>query len=685
MIEKNKVKKLCFSLAVVLCVTSFTGCGKKKDGVADNGNKGAAAGAAKIDKEHIYKQEDLEGILEDGEVVTAMDYVGGKIRAVAQTGNEKSRCISFNTDGSDVQSFDIDGGKECSVWNGTFDNDGNVYMIVNEVISAGTEEETEESDERNHYLVKADATGKELYRIDLSEEFKEEAGSDFGLIWTEKFGLVLFTPKGIQTYDEKNGFGMIKISQDYMQVNYVSKVSDNLVLVNYYDENTCGDTAETVDLDTKKVNKNFEGLATDQQQYGFFAGCGNLYVADGNGAYKYDLNTSKLDEQINFEDSNIDSFSFSSDPKIVALSDTEIIANIKEYNSGTQGFARITKVNPEDITDKTIITISLGLTPFMGDVENEIRKFNRANDKYMVKIIDYNELYPDDPNKQFNLDVLSGKGPDIMVVSDEVIRSYADKGIFLDLTAAFDKGGPLGDIELLPNIREMMKVDGKTYTFMTSFFVDTCLVRSEFAEGRTSLTFKECDDLIQSKGTDYNIAFGGYMTGSQFLCKYWQYYGDKFVDWKNKKCNFKDPEFTELLNFAAKFPNEEKDTEIGDFMNSDQNYLENKALFYTDSIGAFGMDQYIKLKQIIFRDGFDFVGYPSNSGENIAAISADTFAVNSKTSHADVIYDLIREMLLAKRGHLSQFSTVKPLFEEQLQEATKERKNAYVYDVSQNK
>ena len=89
---------------------------------------------------------------------------------------------------------------------------------------------------------------------------------------------------------------------------------------------------------------------------------------------------------------------------------------------------------------------------------------------------------------------------------------------------------------------------------------------------------------------------------------------------------------------------------------------------------------------MVFHDDIEFVGLPNNSGDNIAVIRGDAFAVNSSTSHRDEIYDLIRNMLLSQRGDFDKFSTVKPIFEEQLQEALKERSDddrmAYAYDQS---
>ena len=64
--RKKEILKRALSgmLAFTFCITTFSGCGQKDD-MDKTGGKEALAQAEKIDKEHIFKQEDIKGILED--------------------------------------------------------------------------------------------------------------------------------------------------------------------------------------------------------------------------------------------------------------------------------------------------------------------------------------------------------------------------------------------------------------------------------------------------------------------------------------------------------------------------------------------------------------------------------------------------------------------------------------------
>lgn len=724
-------------LIFAICITSLAGCGKKKSG-------NSLEEAKQIDKNCIFKQEDFEGILEPGEKADIIEIVGDKVKVITRSEKGKNRCISFNKDGSDVQSIDINTREDVYISSCAFDNDGNIYVNTIEGIvddrfadmggaedaeseadatssdasaseqpdagedaskeaskdaSASESSAAEEAkdgdlgenvaDDGKSYLVKLDPTGKEIYKYELSKDFEGEDFDVSEIFWSAKYGLVCSTAKGIQAYDEQKGFEMLidkKKIGDSIYIYNFAKLSDDKAVVTYYDEaNYAGETNAIIDLEKKEVGKKLEGLS-ENAQYSFFAGTdGTLYAATDVGIFKYDLQASKLEKLLDYRDSNIGSGGWMSWIAAVAISDKEFIASIPIDTDNNMALVRLTKVNPEDIADKTIITMSTLWTD--ETIGSEIMKFNRNNDKYTIKIIDYNELYPDDweeAEKQFNLDITSGKAADIINISgnESYLKKYVDKGIVLDLTSAFENGGPLADIEFLPNIDDMMKIDGKYYSFIPSFTVETYVVRSKFANGKSSLTYKDCDELIKSKGTDYDTAFGSFNQKSNMASYYWEYYGDKFIDWENKKCDFNNPEFIDLMNFINNFPDERKDFDSNDYIDPDTYYADDRGLFYNGYF--YNMDEYARLKQVLFKDEIEFVGVPNNFGENLSSINAKTFVVNSKTSHQDIIFDFIRNLLEADRGAWGGFSSIKSKFDSELQEATKEKSDddydAYVYD-----
>ena len=451
---------------------------------------------------------------------------------------------------------------------------------------------------------------------------------------------------------------------------FIMLSGDRLLMI--YHEGT-DESNVIIDLEKKTADKALSGIS-DTLRYSFFTDkAGNLFALWTDGVYKYDPDSGEKNKLLDFRASNIDSateYVGGNKWQAVALSDTDFIIDLPVGSGDDTSLLRFTKENPDEVSDKT--TITLGTMWLEPDVQSEVMKFNRSNDKYEIEVIDYSKLYSDDEQeearKQLDMDIISGKAPDIINV-DGNVKKYVDKGIFLDLTPEFDKGGALEGIELLPNIAEMMKYDGKMYTFMPSFKVATCAVRAKFAKGKGSLTYKELDDLIKSNGTDYEKAFGSNHDKS-YGNLLMPHYADKCIDWNEKKCDFKNPEFIEFLNFINKFP--DKASGHSNLAEIDKSYAEDKGIYYRDLFS--NLNEYARLKQLVFNDDIELVGYPNNSRENIASIYGELYAVNSNTAHKDIALEFVKELILSdKDDSYSGFSTVKQKFEEELQEATKEK------------
>ncbi|SCX89783.1 ABC-type glycerol-3-phosphate transport system, substrate-binding protein [Butyrivibrio hungatei] len=655
--RNRELKRIaCCIIVFALGVTSFLGCGNKNSSsVGDS----AVSKSGEVDKEHVFKQKDLEGIIADGEDIVSADYVNGKIMLAANSKDGKGRCISFNPDGTQLQAFDTG----CDITACAFDGEGNAYLQCLD----------KSSGEDKVFLGKFDPTGKELFKADVSEEFSGNSEIS-GLAWSEKYGLISCTPNGVQTYDEKNGFGMLvdkKAIDDYAIIySFIMLANDRILMI--YHVGT-SESNVIIDLEKKSADESLNGIS-DTEEYSFFTDAdGNLFAVWSDGVYKYDPGSGEMAKLLDFRASNIDSatkYVGGIKRQAVALNDTDFVIDLPVGSGDDSSLLRFTKENPADISEKTAIT--LGTMFLEPNVQSEIMKFNRSNDKYEIKVIDYSELYPGDgleeAKKQLDMDIISGKAPDIINI-DGNVKKYVDKGIFLDLTPEFDKGGALEGIELLPNIAEMMKYDGKMYTFMPSFKVATCAVRAKFAKGKGSLTYKELDDLIKSNGTDYEKAFGSNHDKS-YGNLLMPHYADKCIDWNEKKCDFKNPEFIEFLNFINKFP--DKVSGHSNLAEIDKSYAEDKGIYYRELFS--NLNEYARLKQLVFNDDIELVGYPNNSRENIASIYGELYAVNSNTAHKDIVLEFVKNLILSEKDDsYSGFSTVKQKFEEELQEATKEK------------
>ncbi|MBO4456103.1 MAG: extracellular solute-binding protein [Butyrivibrio sp.] len=608
-------KTICSILTFTLLATAITGCGKSKDTskkIDDPLNPDVStmlSNSKTMSKDYIFKQTDYEGILKKGDYVQSLEYIGGKARAIVLGKDNIYRCISVNTDGSDAQSFDLPiDGKEISQILCNSDTDGNIYAFYYTDTSC---------------FKKFDNTGNEVLSKTLDFDI-------YDMTWSEKYGLVLNTSRGIETYNDQSGSSVvidIKKIQSTFDSDYfmLHKSSDDQFFIDVTNSDGVPVLA-SVDLDNKSFGKTSKTCS--ERGYSFQSGEGyDLYAGDYDGICGYDYESDKMTKLLDLDDSCIDRYCFLD---WVAISDKELFAVTSDFDSNLF-FSSFTKVDPADVPDRTMLT--LGGACFTVDVTQAANIFNKSNDKYKIKVIDYADSYPDSDIDEilqaFNQDILTGNTPDILCFSNYFapnLESYANKGVLLDLSSSFEKGGALGDVEILPNIYEMMKTGDKVYSVIPSFVYSTLLMKESVAGGKTSLTLQDYEDLKLKETMDANT----------FIDNSIQAAGDKFIDWKNKKCNLNCPEFVEILEFAKRLN--------GDKKPSDKS--ENEGVEVADELpeinsngivcdqDIYGFISFADIEQSEFKDKAAIMGFPNNYGETTTIITPYNQLCVSSTSKA---------------------------------------------------
>ena len=645
-------KTICSILSFTLLATAVTGCGKKdtERKITDPLNPEVStmlSDSQTMPKDYIFKQTDHEGILNKDDYVEYLDYIEGKVRAVTLGKDAKFRYLFVNKDGSDAQSFDLPlDGKEISDIICASDKDGNLYAYYYTNAPC---------------LKKFNNTGNEVLSKTLDFEI-------YDMYCSDKYGLVLNTSRGIETFSDQPDFTvLIKLEDAQKKFDsdafYLYKGSKDQFFIE-------GATSEDVpilakvDLDNKSFGKTSK--VCSERHYSYQSGEGyDLYAKDYNGIYGYDYESDKMTKLLDLDDSCIDRLNFLN---WIAINDKELFAETLDFNSNIH-FSTLTKVDPADVPDKTMLT--LGGAWFTADVTMAANVFNRSSDKYKIKVIDYSDSYPedelDDVLQAFNQDILAGKAPDIFCFSYYFapnIDSYANKGVLMDLSSAFTKGGALGDVEILPNIYEMMKTGDKVYSVYPSFVYNTLLMKESAAGGKTSLSLKEYDELNLKDSMD----------GDKFINTSIQTAGDKFIDWKNKKCNLKCPEFIEILEYAKKLNSGKKKPAASD----DEEIAVVDELPTVNSNGIlcdedlWGFNSFTDIEQNELKDKVAILGFPNNSGETTTMITPfNQLCVSASSKCPEGALEFIKSYCTNPAiNDVSTFPSDKALFESYMKKAT---------------
>ncbi|WP_029232667.1 ABC transporter substrate-binding protein [Butyrivibrio sp. VCB2006] len=685
-------KGICISLATILAI-SAAGCGKKSnDSLIEN--------ATKSSKEYVFATEVLD-IADNVQNINRVSCVGDRVYASTYSSGDHIDVYSFYSDGSDVQNIKLPSKDNDSISYLSFDGEGNIYGInfkyawSNEEIEdpdeeghseesddgemhifteeeAGSEEASSEevsseeesseeiasedasdeiseietdyysSGEDETYLVIYDKEGNLQEKIDLMADFGEDGYVAINSFTVTDDGTALLSlDQGIISYTKENGF---KKLVDQSQVNdyiyyQLYRGFNGQIFVSYYDDN--GNNLCSFDPKTGTIGSKSQAISA----YGdrtFFGGSGyDLYMSDSEGFWGYDAASDSMTKLMDYVDSDIEADGSVS--AVVAISDAEFVACLPDADYNFY-LARLTKVAPEDVKDKKILTLGGYYLDY--EIRKQAFAFNKNNSEYKIKFVDYSSYDTDDNYgagaEKLNMDIVSGNTPDILVISDDLpVDSYINKGLFTDLTNYLANDPDVSESDLLTNVVDAFKTGDKLYQLVPSFYFATMVMKTKLTDGKDILTFKDCEDLMDKMGATKQTAFG-LETRNEFLEQGIRYSGNTYIDWENKTCHFDSESFIHFLEFSKDFVEEFPDNVWEDY--KDTLYRTDDALFSIMSFSEFRDYQY--WKQGMFGTDISFVGYPNDMGINNSIIyPSKRLAISSQSKYKDAAWEYIKAFL----------------------------------------
>ncbi|MBR5896573.1 MAG: extracellular solute-binding protein, partial [Lachnospiraceae bacterium] len=472
---------LCIILVLTM-VLPLTACQKK------------GKQTATIDKNTIYKEEMLDIKLPSNFNVYNCIFKADRIYFYGYEYNPNdwsgtSEWGSVKYDGSDMKINKIE---SMNSWIETFlvSDEGNAYIIYSESI-----EDYSDPDnyiyENSYYLKELDVSGKEVAVVNLKEKygadwirnFKELSDGNFLLITSDKFVILDKNLKEVKSKAYDSFDGTLYTLKD-----------GSLALLNWeeggsklyrFDINKF-EKGEEIQLPFSLANYN---IRDDGRNYDFV-------LTDSTQLYVYNIGDSALTARMNYVNSDLQASGFSA---IYLPDDTTIYGYYNYYDgsedgSGSAKFGKYTKVDPETIADKKLL--SLGCLWVNDDVRKRVIEFNKSNAEYRIVINDYSVYDTEDDwnagvNK-FNSDIASGQAPDIVIANDsDSIHNYITKGLFVDLTDYIKNDSEIDYDDIFPNLIKASSYNGKLYELVPSFTVSTLAGKKSVLGDRKNWTMEE--------------------------------------------------------------------------------------------------------------------------------------------------------------------------------------------------
>lgn len=198
------------------------------------------------------------------------------------------------------------------------------------------------------------------------------------------------------------------------------------------------------------------------------------------------------------------------------------------------------------------VQISLGVMQTFQELETAVTQFNRSHDDVRIEIV----TYYDEKNgfeaglEKLNLDIVSGKAPDLLETSMIDYEILSQKGAFTDLYQYMDSD--FNRDHMLEEIVQIYELNGHLYTIAPYFQLHSMWGNATVIEGRYGVTFDEMMKLLENHNKDINAIYG-FSADESVLTTLCTMGMDKFVDWENGTCDFEGENFATVLEFVQAY------------------------------------------------------------------------------------------------------------------------------------
>lgn len=400
-----------------------------------------------------------------------------------------------------------------------------------------------------------------------------------------------------------------------------------------------------IDLDAGTIGERYQ-VPNVSYDFTFYAGTGyDLYMADTYGLYAYNLGDADKVCLMNYIDSDFDFYNIY---QVLGLSENEFFAMHDDWETGDSVLAKFTKVPPEEVKDKQVINLAMGFTNWT--VRRNVIKFNKESEDYRVSILDYYSMYSTGDDymqgvSRLNTDIATGKVPDLILLDDSMpVDSYISKGLFADVKPYIEKDPELDINNFMPNIIEAFSVDGKLYTIVPSYSIQTVLAKTSEVGEERGWTVQEALDLLASKPE--GTALFEQNSRDMVLRNCLTMAGDQFIDWESGACSFDSDSFIKTLELISLFPEEVNDTDYGDeyWETRDSMWREGKIIASINSFGDFRA--YNREEKGTFGEKITMIGFPCANEDGTVIWPDLQLAMSAKSRNKEGAWAFLRTFLM---------------------------------------
>lgn len=478
------------------------------------------------------------------------------------------------------------------------------------------------------------ADGSVLSNVDIKGIFDNAENAYVQYLAVNAEGTIFLSADSKIYAIDKEGKKLFDISVDtWINNMFVSKEGDIYVTM-YGNE---GMEVRPVDTQTRSLGTALEGeLVSNSLGYNSFYYKGineSLLIGSDSKVETYDFATDTKTELFHWLDVDLNRDDIQA---FGELSDGRFWVLLNDRSGETNSFSLtyLTKTKASEVVQKTELVY--GTLWMDQDVRKNIINFNKTNDTYRITVKEYNTDDYTTGLTNFNTDLTSGSGPDLINIAYIDFGQYAAKGVFEDLYPYMEKDGIQRE-NYLENVFKAYEEDGKLYGILPQFYVTSTLAKASKVSGN-GWTLSEMLDFVE-KNNPENI----FQYGSRYSIFYYCIYNtiDEFINWETGECFFNGDDFIRVLEFANQFPEEadysQQEEGTSSMIRSD------KILLMQTSISSV---QEYQMMNGLFGEEVNYVGYPNSERKgNMIQPTGGSMAINAKSENKDGAWEFIKSFL----------------------------------------
>lgn len=611
------LKKIFLRLTVLLCsaVFIFTAC-KNRDGAAQS---------------TVYKSETVEIASEIMGDFDSFTYSGGKIYFLSEvipSDEENYSAYYLNSADTDGKNFSskLLSEDDKYICNPRFGADGTLYYV-----------KVWENGSGHEYALCEVSPEGETTETDITEAVNS-CDSEFypSIIFADENDIYISDRDSIIVLSHDGALKkFIPDAADGGVIWEIVRGSSGRVYIFYF--NGYGYALKYIDGQDYALKT--ADFSVDGYSSSVFGGRGDaeLFVSDGTALYSLGADGEKT-EILNFVQSGI---SFGEIDRMFADVDGSFICVGKSMDSGAPVISVLSLQANESDGRKEIVLAGTE-NSIDAYIENAAVKFNNSSSDSFITI----KKYPWDGIDKLNLDITSGKMPDILI-SDSYVptENYISKGIFADLYPFIDNDSELERSDLLQNLLSSCETDGKLYRFTDRFKIYTALGKTSVFGEKMGLTLDELQRIAASRpeGTE---TFPG--VSKQDILNYaLELSGDEFIDYRSGTCRFDLESFISLMKYADSYIDSiDYDNYFDDsfWERLDTMFADESALLMTAYLSDY-TDIY-RFEHINFGEPVTAVGFPCENRIGTSFILDSSFSICESSSVKQGSWEFLRTLLL---------------------------------------